>query len=111
MQPTVLQILPSLDYGGVERGTVEIANELVRRKHKSIVMSANGRLVSELTASGTEHIDLPVGEKSIMSIRLIPKIDIKGSNLVKVMQLRHLWKKTSQGYKLRHTVNKNGTDD
>jgi len=44
-------------------------------------------------------------------IRLIPKIDIKGSNLVKVMQLRHLWKKTSQGYKLRHTVNKNGTDD
>ncbi len=74
MQPTVLQILPSLDYGGVERGTVEIANELVRRKHKSIVMSANGRLVPELTASGTEHIDLPVGEKSIMSIRLIPKI-------------------------------------
>ena len=74
MQPTVLQILPSLDYGGVERGTVEIANELVRRKHKSIVMSANGRLVPELTASGTEHIDLPVGEKSIISIRLIPKI-------------------------------------
>ena len=72
MQPTVLQILPSLDFGGVERGTVEIANELVRRKHKSIVMSANGRLVPELIASGTEHIDLPVGEKSIMSIRLIP---------------------------------------
>ena len=74
MKPTVLQILPSLDYGGVERGTVEIANELVRRNHRSIVISATGRLVPELTASGSAHIDLPVGVKSITSIKLIPML-------------------------------------
>lgn len=74
MQPTVLQILPSLDYGGVERGTVEVANELVRRNHRSIVISAAGRLVPELIASGSEHIDLPIGKKSITSIKLIPKL-------------------------------------
>ena len=74
MKPTVLQILPSLDYGGVERGTVEIANELVRRNHRSIVISATGRLVPELIASGSEHIDLPVGVKSITSIKLIPML-------------------------------------
>ena len=74
MQPTVLQILPSLNYGGVERGTIEIARELVKRNHRSIVISATGRLVPELIASGSEHIDLPVGEKSIKSIKLIPKL-------------------------------------
>ena len=74
MQPTILQILPSLDYGGVERGTIEVANELVKRNHRSIVISAMGRLVPELIASGSEHIDLPVGEKSIGSIKLIPKL-------------------------------------
>ena len=74
MQPTILQILPSLDYGGVERGTIEVANELVKRNHRSIVISATGRLVPELIASGSEHIDLPIGEKSIKSIKFIPKL-------------------------------------
>jgi len=74
LQPTVLQILPSLDYGGVERGTLEIARELVKRNHQSIVVSGGGRLVPELVKYGSEHIDLSVGKKSITSIKLIPEL-------------------------------------
>ena len=72
MQPTVLQILPELDCGGVERGTLEVAAELTRRNHRSIVVSGPGRLVSQLVAEGSEHINLPVGKKSLLSARLIP---------------------------------------
>jgi len=60
---TVLQVLPSLEGGGVERGTVEVANALTAAGHRSIVMSAGGRLESEMP--GTEHVTWPVGEKRL----------------------------------------------
>ena len=75
MKPTVLQILPELDCGGVERGTLEVAAELVRRGHRSIVVSGPGQMVPQLVFEGSEHINLPVGKKSIFSaIKLIPKL-------------------------------------
>lgn len=75
MKPTVLQILPELDCGGVERGTLDVAAELVRRNHRSIVISGPGQMVSQLVSEGSEHIELPVGKKSIISaIKLIPKL-------------------------------------
>ena len=75
MKPTVLQILPELDCGGVERGTLDVASELVRRGHRSIVISGPCRLVPELIDSGSEHINLPVGKKSLISaVTLIPTL-------------------------------------
>ena len=65
----VLQVLPNLDSGGVERGTVEFARELVARGHQSIVMSNGGRLVKQLEAEGSRHIELPVHLKSLRSLR------------------------------------------
>jgi len=75
LKPTILQILPELDCGGVERGTLEVAAELVKRGHRSIVISGSGQMVEQLVSEGSEHIDLPVGKKSIFSaIRLVPKL-------------------------------------
>lgn len=75
MKPTILQILPELDCGGVERGTLEVAAELVRRGHRSIVISGPGQMIPQLIAEGSEHINLPVGKKSLLSaIKLIPKV-------------------------------------
>ena len=45
---TVIQTLPALDAGGVERGTLEIARALVAAGHRSIVISNGGRLVKQL---------------------------------------------------------------
>jgi glycosyltransferase involved in cell wall biosynthesis len=70
---TVIQTLPALNTGGVERGTIEVAAELVRRGHRSIVVCAAGELLPELLATGSEHIALPVGKKSLFTLRFIPR--------------------------------------
>jgi len=64
----VLQILPELNAGGVERGTLEIARALVDAGHASLVVSNGGRLVAELEAAGSRHIELPVHRKSLGSL-------------------------------------------
>ena len=51
----VLQVVPAMDAGGVERGTVEIADALIRAGHRATVLSAGGRLVSELKALDGGH--------------------------------------------------------
>ncbi|MDA0833990.1 MAG: glycosyltransferase family 4 protein [Planctomycetota bacterium] len=68
---TVVQVLPALDGGGVERGTLEVAAELVRRGHHSYVVSASGRLVNELTAAGSMHIPWDIGRKSLLTLKYV----------------------------------------
>ncbi|SFM61955.1 glycosyltransferase family 4 protein [Marinobacter zhejiangensis] len=60
----VLQVLPALESGGVERGTIEFAAELVRRGHESFVLSSGGSLTRLLDAQGSTHITMPVHRKS-----------------------------------------------
>ena len=69
---TVMQLLPALESGGVERGTIEIAAALIAAGHRAIVISGGGRMVAELEALGAEHIILPIGKKSLTSLRYIP---------------------------------------
>ena len=64
----VLQILPELKSGGVERGTVDLAKYLKKKGHKAVVVSAGGALVGELTSAGVTHYALPVHRKSIFSV-------------------------------------------
>ncbi len=68
---TVLQVLPALEGGGVERGTLEVAEHLARQGHRSLVMSAGGRMVEQLEREGSEHFAMPVGRKSLRTLRLI----------------------------------------
>ena len=64
----IVQILPELNAGGVERGTLEIAASLVRGGHEAIVVSNGGRLVAELERSGARHVTLPVHRKSLATL-------------------------------------------
>lgn len=66
---TILQVLPALDGGGVERGVIEIAAAVVAAGHRSLVVSAGGRLTSELIRSGTEHFTRSIGRKSPLTLR------------------------------------------
>jgi glycosyltransferase involved in cell wall biosynthesis len=66
-----MQLLPALQGGGVERGTLDVAAGLVRRGHRSLVVSAGGRLLPELLAGGSEHINYPLGRKSPLSLRYV----------------------------------------
>jgi glycosyltransferase involved in cell wall biosynthesis len=71
---TVVQLLPALESGGVERGTLEIAEALVVRGHRSIVISAGGRLVDTLERAGSEHLAWPVGRKSPRTLWLVHRL-------------------------------------
>ncbi|MEW6119427.1 MAG: glycosyltransferase family 4 protein [Pseudomonadota bacterium] len=71
---TVLQLLPALESGGVERGTLEVAHALVTHGHRALVMSAGGRLVAPLVGSGAEHFAWPIGVKSLKTLRLVGRL-------------------------------------
>lgn len=64
-----MQLLPALEVGGVERGTIEIAAALQHAGHRALVVSSGGRLVRELEQLGAEHIELPIGKKSLSTLR------------------------------------------
>ena len=61
----VVQVLPRLHGGGVERGTIEIAGYLKQLGHEAIVISEGGPLVKELTTLGVVHVKKSVGTKSL----------------------------------------------
>lgn len=69
MRLTVVQLLPALESGGVERSTLEIAGALAGAGHRAIVVSAGGRLVPALEAAGGEHVALGIGRKSPLVLR------------------------------------------
>ncbi len=74
---TVVQLVPALESGGAERSALEIAHALVMAGHRSIVVSAGGRMVEQLEAEGSEHLHLDIGRKSL-------------STLAKILPLRRL---------------------
>lgn len=64
----MVQLLPALDSGGVERSTLEHAAALVAAGHRSIVVSAGGRLLPILRKAGSEHVELDIGRKTLLSL-------------------------------------------
>lgn len=71
---TVVQLLPALHSGGVERSTLEIAAALVAAGHRSVVISAGGRLVQPLLGGGSEHITLDVGRKTLRAFSTMRRL-------------------------------------
>ncbi|MCA3424098.1 MAG: glycosyltransferase family 4 protein [Roseomonas sp.] len=66
--PALLQVLPALRSGGVERGTLEIAEAQIAAGFRAIVASAGGEMVPALEALGAKHITLPLTAKSPFAI-------------------------------------------
>jgi len=120
----ILQILPKLDVGGVETGTVDLSKELIKRGHKVIVVSGGGKLVKDLVEMNARHIELPVHKKSlftiIRSIRELEAIikdeavDIVHSrsrvpNIIAFFAARHTGAKfitTAHGYYSNHFISR-----
>ena len=65
----VVQMLPELHAGGVERGTLEMAAYLSSLGHQSTVISGGGRLVPQLIKTGSRHVTWFVGRKSPLVLR------------------------------------------
>ncbi|MDP2921596.1 MAG: glycosyltransferase [Candidatus Omnitrophota bacterium] len=120
----ILQILPKLDVGGVETGTIDLAKELIKRGHRVIVVSGGGKLVTNLIDMGAKHIELPVHKKSpftiagcIKKLEVIIKderVDIAHSrsrvpNIIAFFASRHTGVKfitTAHGYYSNHLISR-----
>jgi glycosyltransferase involved in cell wall biosynthesis len=84
-KPVILQVIPSLDTGGAERTTVDVAAALVREGFTALVASRGGRMEEELAASGAELVRLNAASKS-------PRIILSN-----VLTLRDLIRKRNVG--------------
>ena len=80
----LVQIVPSLDSGGVERGTVDVANFLAEKKIQNFIITSGGKMIKELDKNFTHVHQLPVATKNFFSYPLIArKINqfIKANNI------------------------------
>ncbi len=68
----VMQILPRMDVGGVERGVYDLARFFKGKNITTVIVSGGGQLAWELEAAGIKHYTLPVYRKSLFAVLLIP---------------------------------------
>ncbi len=92
----VLQVLPELNQGGVELGTIEIASELQKRGIKNFVASAGGRMEGNLERLKVKHFILPLKTKNIFkmwlnSLRLAKIIKENGITIVHARSRAPAW--------------------
>ena len=84
IRPVIAQIIPALNNGGVERGTIETAQAISDVGWKPIVISSGGMLESQLKRAGAKHFTLPVNKKNPVSWQFtkvkLQKI-LKGENV------------------------------
>ncbi|HEY3848011.1 MAG TPA: glycosyltransferase family 4 protein [Acetobacteraceae bacterium] len=67
-KPVVLQVLPSLVTGGVERGAIEITQAVADADGVALVASAGGPLVRAVERVGGRHITLPLNTRNPLAI-------------------------------------------
>lgn len=92
----ILQVVPALSAGGVERTTIEIAQALHALGHVPHVASAGGRLEDELYAAGGILHRLPLGAKNPVKMRrntsaLIKLIKSEGIDIVHARSRAPAW--------------------
>ena len=84
IRPVIAQIIPALNNGGVERGTIETAQAISDVGWNPIVISSGGMLESQLKRAGAKHFTLPVNKKNPVSWQFtkikLQKI-LKGENV------------------------------
>ena len=80
----LVQIVPSLDSGGVERGTVDVANFLAQKQIKNFIITSGGKMIKELDDNFVHVHQLPVSSKNFFSY---PSI---GSKINKFIQANNI---------------------
>ena len=70
----VVQLLPAMQNGGVERGTLEVARALVEAGHQATVISAGGTMVAALRDAGVTHLDWSIGRKHLRTLAWVGRL-------------------------------------
>ena len=92
----LMQILPSLQSGGVEQGTVDLANYLASLEIKNYITSNGGQMLTYLNREYVEHNKLPVHSKNFFKAPFTAKkinqiINAKDINILHVRSRAPAW--------------------
>ena len=92
----LLQIIPSLESGGTEQGTIDVANYIAEQGFESFVVSSGGRMLNQLNRKSVQHLHLPVHSKNpfvmFNNIKRIKNIILNNKiNLVHVRSRAPAW--------------------
>jgi glycosyltransferase involved in cell wall biosynthesis len=93
---TILQVLPALESGGVERGTIEMVQAIVAAGGRALVASAGGRMVAQVERAGGQHVGLALMTKDPLNIwfnagKLARIIRAEGVDLVHARSRAPAW--------------------
>lgn len=91
-----MQVLPEMGQGGVELGTVQIAEALTEQGIKNYVASQGGRMEFQLERLGVKHFKLPLKSKNPFKIirnadKLAEIIKKEGINIVHARSRAPAW--------------------
>ena len=69
----ILQIIPSLDKinGGVERGTLDVAKNLINEGYDSCILSSGGEMAEKYKYIGVENYNLNLKDKGILNFFIL----------------------------------------
>ena len=94
--PVILQVLPELNQGGVELGTIQVAENLKEHGIKNYVASQGGRMEYQLDRLKVKHFKLPLKSKNPITIlknanKLAKIIKKEGINVVHARSRAPAW--------------------
>lgn len=69
----LMQIVPSMDSGGVQQGTLDLSNYLSEKNYLNYIASSGGKLFDLIESSKTKHIKLPINSKNFLKYPLMAK--------------------------------------
>lgn len=103
--PTIMQVLPALVTGGVERGAADVSAAIVAAGWKSVVVSEGGPMVREIERAGGVHVTLPMGSKNPITMRrnvgrLIEAARTHGADLIHARSRAPAWSARSAAREL-----------
>lgn len=95
-KPVILQVLPALETGGLERGTIDMAIAQKAAGYEPLVASNGGIMVRELDRHGIRHITMPLHSKNIFRMRknatrLAALIEAEGVDLIHARSRAPAW--------------------
>lgn len=92
----IMQVLPALHSGGVERGTIDLVKALTDAGHQALVVSSGGPMSEQVGLNGGEHITLPVHSKNPLVVwhnaaRIAALASAKAIDLIHVRSRAPAW--------------------
>ena len=91
----VLQIIPSLNKinGGVERGTLDVAKELISSGFDSAILSSGGEMSQKYKYLGVEHHELSLKQKGFFRFFFLKRKFLKIIDSIKpdIVHIRSRW--------------------